>query len=866
MAIKERKLLQTLLDQSGLTQDVPPSPQAWREFLARLKQILDEFTLDTQQTQAVDAEAFRIVDLVETLQLIERIKLEWETTVDAIPQLVCLLDTQGVIRRANRVVETWNLHRVQDVKGLTLHELLHQDCQSENCYWPEFWQNVFDALQGNQGLEYEIYDPHLDRYLSFILRPVVAQDGSEGQLISGAAVIIQDISIQKEAEEALLDAKEAAEAMAQAKSMFLANMSHEIRTPLNAIIGMTSLLLDTPMNLEQEDFVQTIRTSGDALLMIINDILDFSKIEAEMLELDLQPFDLRECIEDSLDLVVLGVRDKDIDLAYVLQEPSPTTLIGDVTRLRQVMVNLLSNAVKFTERGEVVISISSTRVEDNLYEFHFAIKDTGIGIPEAKIDKLFQSFSQIDASTTRRYGGTGLGLAISKRLVDLMGGKIWVESQVGKGSTFHFTIRVETISTQRRTYLQSKQTQMLGRILLIVDDNATNRYILVRQGRSWGMLPFAFASGIEALDWIKQGNLFDIGILDMAMPDMDGAMLAEQIRQLPDCEDIPLVLLTSLGNRVPTKNETNFAAYLTKPVKPAQLHLTILGILTGQRVVSTEANATDFQFDGNLASKNPLRILLAEDNAINQKVTLRILDRLGYRADVAANGIEVLEAIKRQSYDAILMDVQMPEMDGVEATHQIRSLLPLEEQPWIIAMTAHALPGDREQYLHEGMDDYLSKPVRPPDMVACLERYRRPNNTRFAPPIKSTGRLRAEELEQRVAIDVTVLNRLRSAMGNGGSQLLVDLIDIFLEDAPKKVAQIVAAAKLQDARTLADAAHPLKSSSASLGAKLFSEMCQQLEEMGAKGNMSGTEEGAEALMAEYERVRKALLQYRMMLE
>jgi CheY-like chemotaxis protein len=360
--------------------------------------------------------------------------------------------------------------------------------------------------------------------------------------------------------------------------------------------------------------------------------------------------------------------------------------------------------------------------------------------------------------------------------------------------------------------------------------------------------------------------LFDIAILDMAMPDMDGAMLAEQIRQLPDCENIPLVLLTSLGNRVPTKNETSFAAYLTKPVKPAQLHLTILGILTGQQVTSTEESPAQFQFDGNLASKNPLRILLAEDNAINQKVTLRILDRLGYRADVAANGIEVLEAIKRQSYDAILMDVQMPEMDGVEATHQIRSLLPMEEQPWIIAMTAHALPGDREQYLHEGMDDYLSKPVRPPDMVACLERYRRPSNTRFAPPIKGTGRLRAEQLEQRVAIDVTVLNRLRSAMGNGGSQLLVDLIDIFLEDAPKKVAQIVAAVKLQDARTLCDAAHPLKSSSASLGAKLFSEMCQQLEEMGSKGALNGTQEGAEALMAEYERVRKALLQYRQMLE
>lgn len=866
MTVEERKILQNLLDQAGLTQDVPPTPEAWREFLARLKQILDEISLGEEHTTAIDPRAFRSVDLVETLQLIEHIKLEWETTVDAIPQLVCLLDSQGLIRRANRAVESWNLHRVQDVKGLSLHELLHQDCTSEECYWPEFWQKVLSALEGNQGLEYEVDDPQLGRYLSFILRPVIGRRENEGQSISGAAVIIQDISIQKEAEEALLDAKEAAEAMAQAKSMFLANMSHEIRTPLNAIIGMTSLLLDTPMNLEQEDFVQTIRTSGDALLMIINDILDFSKIEAEMLELDIQPFDLRECIEDSLDLVVLGVRDKDIDLAYVIQEPTPTTLVGDVTRLRQVIVNLLSNAVKFTERGEVVVSVASKAIEDDLYEFHFAIKDTGIGIPETKIDKLFQSFSQIDSSTTRKYGGTGLGLAISKRLVEMMGGSIWVESQVGQGSIFHFTIKVETISTQRRTYLQSKQTQMLGRTLLIVDDNATNRYILVRQGRSWGMIPYAFASGLGALNWIKQGNFFDIAVLDMAMPEMDGVMLAEQIRQIPGCETTPMVLLTSLGNRIPRKKETSFAAYLTKPVKPAQLHLTLLGILTGQRVVATEEPQAEFAFDADLAAKNPLRILLAEDNTINQKVTLRILDRLGYRADIAANGIEVLEAIKRQSYDAILMDVQMPEMDGVEATQQIRSMLPMEEQPWIIAMTAHALPGDREQYLHEGMDDYLSKPVRPADLVECLQRYRRPNNTRFAPPIRGTGRLRAEQLEQRVAIDVTVLNRLRSAMGNGGSQLLIDLINIFLDDAPKKVAQIVAAAKLQDAQTLSDASHPLKSSSASLGARLFSELCQQLEEMGLHGNMSEAEEGAEALVAEYERVRKALLQYRQMLE
>lgn len=849
-------MLRDILDQTGLGRDQPPDASQWRAFLSHVEMLLAE----------QDGQSSHVDQLAQTIRLIERIKVEWETTVDAIPQLVCLIDETGKLMRANRAVETWELSRVQNVKGMALHDLLHGSCEWENCYWPDLWQKITQALAENQGLEFEVEDPLLDRHLSFIVQPVVEKFIKTNQNLRGAAVIIQDVTLQKRAEDALLESKEAAEAMAQAKSLFLANMSHEIRTPLNAIIGMTGLLMDTKLDGEQDDFVQTIRTSGDALLMIINDILDFSKIEADMLELDLQPFDLRECIEDSLDLVVSGVRDKEIDLAYVVQEPSPTTLVGDVTRLRQVLVNLLSNAVKFTERGEVVLSVDSEALGENHYQFHFSVKDTGIGIPASKLDRLFQSFSQVDSTTTRRYGGTGLGLAISKRLVELMGGSIWVESRVGKGSTFHFTIVVDTISTQRRTYLQGKQTQMLSKVLLIVDDNATNRYILVRQARAWGMLPFAFATGQEALDWLEQGNRFDIAVLDMAMPEMDGVMLANEIRQVPDCDSVPLVLLTSLGNRTPSQKETDFAAFLTKPVKPAQLHLTILGALTGQKDLITGIEDGDFAFDADMASKLPLRILLAEDNAINQKVTQRTLERLGYRVDITANGIEVLEAIKRQAYDVILMDVQMPEMDGVEATHQIRSLLPIEEQPWIIALTAHALPGDREQYINSGMDDYVSKPVRPPDMVAALERYRKPANTRFAPPIQGTGRLRAEQFEQRVAIDVTVLNRLRSAMGSGGAKMLVDLIDIFLEDAPKKVAEIVAAAKLKDARTLRDAAHPLKSSSASLGAKLFSELCQQLEEMGIDENLRGAEEGAEALMAEYERVRKALLSYRQMLE
>ena len=788
------------------------------------------------QVETCDVLAFETTALRAAADAAQRAERRLRIIMDQIPVTVSYIDADFRYRYINRAQQQWLGRSEEEVVGREVREVAGERI------WPELKANLEQALKGR---EVTLNRRRTDRQG----RPVfhsgrhVPDINDDGQVV-GVYTVFFDITERALAEEQLRErekelrtAKEAAENASRAKSEFLANMSHEIRTPMNGVLGLTELLLETPLDNQQRPFVETVRNSGETLLQIINDILDFSKIEAGKLETETLDFDLYQAVEDAVQLLAPRAHAKQLEIACRIDERLPGAVRGDPYRLRQVLTNLIGNSVKFTENGEVLVDV---QLQDAA-TLRFAVHDTGIGISKEMRERLFQAFEQADGSTTRRYGGTGLGLAISRSLVELMGGRIGVESTPGDGSTFWFTLPlVPATSLPTRP----NPGALAGRHVLVVDDNATNREIIEHHLVAGGMRCDSAANGIEALERLRsahaQGMPFEIAVIDMKMPRMDGIELARHVKRDPALSSLRLVLVTSLHSpeELARARAAGIEVYLSKPVKRVELFRSL-----AQAMGEAQEDRLNPK-PGQALPRFQARVLLAEDNGVNQVVARNMLKALGCTPDIVPNGAEAVEAIRRTAYDIVFMDCQMPVMDGYEATREIRRL---EEQGAtrlgrrvpVIALTANALVGDAEVCRTAGMDDHLAKPYTRKQLSLVMERWlaarqlERPGDT----SIPAEGQGTRPAAARDTVLDRAALDNIRSLDDDGG--VLHDVIQIYLDELPGQLANLKASLAASDDRALGLNAHALKSASFNVGAKGVGELCRRIERQAKSGELDG---------------------------